>query len=132
MDDNGVYQALRPRSLSIHIVQQPDTAGHFRHLQQQPVLRNRQRTGAILSGHLRPTQSASRCSLWLDIPQEFAPSCAEMFHSWRRERTNLQIGGVDGAGNRDNERAHLSFTEECRVLSKVIDEHNVAVYIAFL
>ena len=31
-----------------------------------------------------------------------------MFHSWRRERTTLQIGGVDGAGNRDS--AH-SFAE---------------------
>ena len=55
-----------------------------------------------------------------------------MFHLWRRERTTLQIGGVDGAGNRDTERAHISFAENAGVLSKVIDEHNVAVYTAFL
>jgi hypothetical protein len=69
---------------------------------------------------------------FLDIPQESAPYCAEMFHLWRRERTTLQIGGVDGAGNRDTERAHISFAENAGVLSKVIDEHNVAVYTAFL
>jgi hypothetical protein len=69
---------------------------------------------------------------YTDIPQESAPSYAEMFHSWRRERTTLQIGGVDGAGNRDTERAHISFAENAGVLSKVIDEHDVAVYIAFL
>jgi len=32
----------------------------------------------------------------------------------------------------ESERAHISFVEDAGVLSKVIDEHDVAVYIAFL
>ena len=54
---------------------------------------------------------------------------SELIHAWRRERTTLQIWGVDGAGNRHSKRAHISFAENAGVLSKVIDEHDVAVYI---
>ena len=50
---------------------------------------------------------------------------------WRRERTTLQIGDVNGADNRDWERTHIHCTE-CEVLPKVIDQHDVAARIAKL
>ena len=86
----------------------------------------------IFPGHLRQTQSASRCSLCLATPHESAPSCAEMFHSWRRERTTLQIGALMARVTETVKERTFHFAENAGVLSKVIDEHDVAVYIANL
>jgi hypothetical protein len=44
----------------------------------------------------------------------------------------FKLGALMAWGKRDSERAHISFAENAGLLSKVIDEHDVAAHIANL